>query len=74
LLTNFKAEINIDESNIAHDGDKGNMFKRNKKNNIQWIDTENEHFMVWMRTSGLLGFRKLWGKINTNLPAGTYFL
>jgi hypothetical protein len=31
-----------------------------------------EHFIVWMRTAGLPSFRKLWGKINADLPAGTY--
>jgi len=34
----------------------------------------NEHFIVWMRTAGLPNFRKLWGKIETDLPAGTYTL
>jgi hypothetical protein len=31
-----------------------------------------EHFIVWMRTAGLPNFRKLFGKINTNLLKGTY--
>lgn len=31
-----------------------------------------EHFIVWMRTAGLPNFRKLWGKIDTDLAAGTY--
>lgn len=30
--------------------------------------------MVWMRTAGLPNFRKIWGRINSNLPAGTYNL
>lgn len=38
----------------------------------QWIDPENEHFIVWMRTAGLSNFRKLWGRIEQKLPAGTY--
>ena len=33
-----------------------------------------EHFIVWMRTSGLPNFRKLYGVINQNLVAGTYQL
>jgi len=33
---------------------------------------ESEHFIVWMRVSGLPHFRKLWGKINNGLKAGTY--
>jgi len=31
----------------------------------------NEHFIVWMRTAGLPTFRKLYGKIDQDLPAGT---
>jgi len=31
---------------------------------IQWIDIEQEHFIVWMRTAGLPNFRKLWGKLS----------
>lgn len=33
---------------------------------------EDEHFIVWMRTSGLPNFRKPWGRIEQNLAAGTY--
>ncbi|EQC35554.1 hypothetical protein SDRG_06844 [Saprolegnia diclina VS20] len=32
---------------------------------------ETERFIVWMRTAGLPNFRKLYGKINTDLPKGT---
>jgi len=33
-----------------------------------------EHFIVWMRTAGLPNFRKLWGTITDDLPAGEYTL
>jgi hypothetical protein len=33
---------------------------------------EDEHFIVWMRTAGLPNFRKLWGKIDQELAAGSY--
>ena len=33
-----------------------------------------EHFMVWMRTAGLPNFRKLFGKIDQDLPAQTYYV
>lgn len=28
--------------------------------------------MVWMRTSGMGRFKKLWGRIKEDLPAGKY--
>lgn len=31
---------------------------------------ENEHFIAWMRTAGLPYFRKLYGKIDTDVSAG----
>ena len=33
-----------------------------------------EHFVVWMRTAGLPNFRKLWGKIETDMLAGSYHI
>lgn len=32
---------------------------------------QDEHFIVWMRTSALANFRKLWGRIDTDLPKGS---
>jgi len=32
---------------------------------------ESGHFLVWMRTAGLPVFRKLWGKVDTALSAGS---
>ena len=34
--------------------------------------TEDEHFIVWMRTAGLPSFRKLYLKIEEDLEPGTY--
>lgn len=30
----------------------------------------NEHLVVWMRTAALPAFRKLWGRVLQDLPAG----
>jgi hypothetical protein len=38
------------------------------------MDVTNEHFIVWMRTAGLPNFRKLWGRIEVPVTAGTYNL
>ena len=31
----------------------------------------NEHFIVWMRPAALPNFRKLYGRIDADVPAGT---
>jgi LEM3 (ligand-effect modulator 3) family / CDC50 family len=38
------------------------------------MDLTDEHFIVWMRTAGLPNFRKLWGRIDGLVKAGTYSL
>ena len=40
----------------------------------QWLDVENERFIVWMRNAPFPDFRKLWGIIDQDLPKGTYKL
>ena len=53
--------LTINEKNIAWEKDK-DIFKNSNKSK-QWIDMEDEHFIVWMRTEGLPNFKKLWGRI-----------
>ena len=45
----------------------GNKFKKGKDLSKYWMDLENEHFIVWMETSGLPNFLKLWGRIEEDL-------
>ena len=39
-----------------------------------WMNVNNEHFIVWMRVAGLPTFKKLWGRLDKDLPAGDYTL
>ena len=67
---NNGSEILVNEDNITYPKDK-ELFKKNSENiSKQWIDLTNEHFIVWMRPSGLPNPRKLWGKIENNLKKG----
>jgi hypothetical protein len=67
--------ITIDDTNIAWSSDSTYKFKNTVEvpvvdgdwKDIQWLDMTNERFIVWMRTSGLPTFRKLWGRIDKPL-------
>lgn len=37
-----------------------------------WRNVDDEHFIVWMRVAGLPTFKKLWGKIETDVAKGDY--
>ena len=78
---NFKNWIYLDKygepnpftpncKDIAWKADKELKYK-NVNLSRQWIDMTDEHFIVWMRPAGLPNFRKLWGRIEMNLDAGT---
>jgi hypothetical protein len=70
-----KTALFVNESDIAWASDKSLKYARPPGyGSIQWHDVMDEHFMVWMRPAGLPNFRKLWGRINTDLNAGTYTL
>ena len=73
--------VDISETKIAWDSDITFKFSNIDKDlplnknykDIQWIDMKgDEHFIVWMRTAGLPNFRKLWGRIDNGLEAGSY--
>jgi hypothetical protein len=57
--------IKINQENIIYGADR-KKFK-NIDENRQWANMTDEHFIVWMRPSGLPNFRKLWGRIEQNL-------
>ena len=61
--------ISVDETNIAFGKDK-KLYDENPDKSKQWINITDEHFLVWMRPSGLPNPRKLWGRINRDLKKG----
>ena len=65
-------EIRVNETNIARKSDR-EKYKRKSiqgQENQQWIDLNDEHFLVWMRPSPLPNFTKLWGRIESDLEEG----
>lgn len=69
----LNGKIEISEKDISWPNDQGKKYKAQKNTEEnQWINPENEHFIVWMRTAGLPKFRKLWGRIETDLKQGIY--
>lgn len=63
------APFDVDESNIAFAKDK-KIFNNPGDQSKAWLDLTNEHFLVWMRPSGLPNFKKLWGRIRQDLKKG----
>jgi hypothetical protein len=39
---------------------------------LQWYNVTDPRFMNWIRIASLPDFRKLWARINEDLPAGLY--
>ena len=63
-------ELSVNETGIAFAKDR-DLFKKNYNMGKQWMDLTNEHFIVWMRPSGLPNPKKLWGRIDQDLESGT---
>lgn len=76
----------IDETDISWATDRENKFKAlspeveaQNADKFQFLNTTypgvgdvtNEHFIVWMRTAALPRFRKLYGRIGKDIPAGS---
>ena len=65
-------KINIIEKKIANEMDMI-IFKNSIHSEYtQWLDKENEHFIVWMNMELFPNFIKKWGYINNDLPKGKY--
>ena len=67
-------EIKINGNDIAWDVDKKKYKNSNNHNEHQWLNVEDERFMIWMRPAALPDFRKLWGRIEKDLRKGNYIL
>ena len=67
-------EIIINDTNIAWSKDKEKFKNSENYTEHQWIDVENERFIVWMRPAALPNFRKTWGRIEKDLKKGEYTL
>jgi hypothetical protein len=67
-------EIKINGNNIAWKVDKKKYKNADDYNELQWLNVEDERFMIWMRPAALPDFRKLWGRIEKDLRKGNYIL
>jgi len=75
LYDNKSNVIIINETNIANQNDINYMFKnREDWEKTQWVDMENEHFIVWMNMMPFKDFRKKWGRIDFSIEKGIYNL
>lgn len=81
--TNERAQIAVDENNIAWTSDINDLFadydavnfntvpKYRGGGNLTVPVNQNQHFLVWMRVSARPRTRKLWGIIREDLQKGT---
>ena len=73
FMNSNSTTIPIDSSTIAHTNDKDLKFKNVKNSeNIQWLDHEQQHLMVWYQMESFPDFIKFYGKMNGKLPKGDY--
>ncbi len=78
--SNSPTRIYMNDTKIAWESDIEHKFKNSGPKDTkdwklwQWMNLEDEHFIVWMRTAGLPNFRKLWARVEGDLLAGTYIM
>ena len=76
----------LQETNIAWASDKNSLYGHYKPTNFNEIPqfrgggtinssylyvNDDEHFLVWMRPGAARTVRKLYARINSDIPAGT---
>jgi len=66
------SNIFINETGIDWPND--NKYFNPKLPDQMWLNTSSPRVRVWMRVAALPDFRKIWGRIDGNLAAGTYNL
>ena len=66
--------IVINNTKIAWSKDKEKYKNSENYTEHQWINVEDERFIVWMRPAALPDFRKPWGRIEKELNKGDYTL
>jgi hypothetical protein len=64
-ITNSSGEIPVTSEGIAWPSDK-ELYKPSNPDQM-WYNTSDERFMVWMRIAALPTFRKVWGRINSEV-------
>ena len=72
LEDSTKNAMNVTSNGIAWPSDI-ELYKTSNES-LMWHNTTDERFMVWMRVAALPSFRKVWGRINSDVPAGDYIL
>lgn len=66
----------LQENGIAWPDDINYRYKNSNGSyrSVQWADVESQRFMNWMKMSPFMDFRKTWGIIQQDMPAGQYTL
>jgi hypothetical protein len=67
---NNEQPLFINSTNIARKYDK-KKYKNSFNMSNQWLNLEDEHFMVWMRPAPFANFSKLYGRINQDIEKGS---